>query len=138
MQKSIYSLKEIIVYLHNTPGSLHKLAKALATKGINIDSITGFANSENLAQVRIITKDPSTTTKSLEHLDNIKEIKTQEVIVVSIENKPGELSKITQKLTLAGINLEGIYLLSKTENITHVAIEPQQDKFQATLKLLGE
>lgn len=133
----VYIMKEITVVAKNEMGALESVASALGGSGINIEAITAYAREPNEAVFRIITTDPATAKKILSRVPHVKNVEEGGVIVVKMPNRPGELAKITKKLTKNGVNLESVYILSKEREYTEVALKPIRDDFERAKKVLG-
>ena len=131
-----YMLKEITVIAENAPGSLHAVASAVAKSGINIEAINAYARNADEAMFRIITTDPYSTKKALESVKYVKEIRENDIIVLKLPNRPGELAKITERLYKNGIDLESVYIIGKTDDITEVAIKPYSNMVDKAKEIL--
>jgi len=46
----------------------------------------------------------------------------KDVIVVRLQDKPGELAKLTKRLARAAINVDSIYILGKERGITEMVL----------------
>jgi len=130
---------EISLFLKNGPGELGKLATLFGEAGINIDAITiqdassyvqelfkargkslkriASAASYNsmrkdsaqFALVRMLPAD-GTTNKAIDLLSkNDYLFDILPVIAVELDNKPGELARISSKLGEEGININYVY-----------------------------
>jgi hypothetical protein len=113
------------VIAENRVGVLHEISKALSESGINIDSVVGYANGWN-AIFRIVTPDIETAKRVLLRAPHVKNVEETEVVVVRLPDKPGELSKLTEKLHKLGIDLEVIYILSRDGKNTEVALKASE------------
>lgn len=133
----VYIMKEITVVARNEIGALESVAAALGGSGINIETIAAYAREPNEAIFRIITTDPATAKKILSRVPHVKNVEEAEIIVVKMPNRPGELAKITKKLTKNGVNLESVYILSKEKEYTEVALKPVEEDFGKAKKVLG-
>ncbi|RME80145.1 MAG: ACT domain-containing protein [Methanobacteriota archaeon] len=123
MKFNFHSTREFKIKAENKPGSLHKIAELFGNHGINIDSISAFSTNDDVAVFRIITNDEATTTKVLEQNKGVVlGYDVGDVVVVTLDNKPGELAKLTDRLRRRGINLESLYVVSTGEK-TEVAIK---------------
>ena len=132
-----YLLKEIYVISKNEPGSLHTIVNALGLSGVNIEAIVAYARDEKTAIFRIITADPATTKRKISFLPNVFSVGEEDVIVVILQNKAGELSKVTEKLTKAGVNLETVYIINKTNEFAEVAIKPYSAHLKKAMEVLN-
>ncbi len=128
-------MKEITVIAGNDVGSLAQVAEALGSTGVNIEAISAYG-LDGKAMFRIITGDVSTTLKSLSKVPNV-EVKEADVIVYKMINRPGELAKVTRKLANRGINLESLYIVSRKQDFTEVAIRPADSDMEKARDALG-
>jgi hypothetical protein len=130
---------EISLFLINAPGELGKLSAMFAENGINIDAITiqdasayvkelfkarGKSlkriasaasynsiskDSADYALIRLLPADGSIN-KAIDLLSQQEYIfDIMPVIVLELENRPGELSKIATRLGREGININYVY-----------------------------
>ncbi|MCC7552482.1 hypothetical protein KO317_02340 [Candidatus Micrarchaeota archaeon] len=116
-------MKEITVITKNEIGALAEVCSILGKAGINLQGIS--ANGvDNKGIIKIITSDPI----SSENFLNKKGYKTKinDVIVAKINDRPGELSKLIEKLSRERVNLESVYLLNNTKGIVEIAIIPER------------
>ncbi len=129
-------MKEITVLAENKVGSLAAVAEALGGAGVNIEAISAYATDEH-AVFRFITTDPATSVKILSRLKNVISTDENEVIIVRLINRPGELGKVTKKLMKYQINLESLYIVSKENDYTDVAIRPSSEQYDKAKEVLG-
>ena len=129
-------MKEITVLATNEVGSLASVAEALGSAGVNIEAISAYATDKG-AIFRFITTDPRTSVKVLSKLQHVKSIDENDIIVMKLINRPGELGKITRKLATYQIDLESIYIVSKENDYTEVAIRPSTDSLSKAREVLG-
>ena len=96
-------MNAFLVDLTNKPGELARITDAIAQKGINI---TGFAGATAGAAgtVVLVTNDEAGTRSAMSE----KGFRAREVelVMASLENKPGSLAAAAKKLADAGINVE--------------------------------
>jgi hypothetical protein len=96
-------MNAFIVDLMNKPGELARLAETIAQKGINITGFAG-ATAGDAGTVVVVTNDEAGTRSAI----NEKGFRAREVelVMASLENKPGSLAAAAKKLADAGINVE--------------------------------
>ena len=121
MKFKFYKAKEFVVLAENSPSSLHSIATALGESGINIDAITAVAKDENTVLYRIITNDSETAAKVLERTPHIRKVGKENILVVELENKPGELAKLTQRFLSKRVDVEALYIV-RANTTTEVAV----------------
>ncbi len=91
------------------PGMLADVTKAIAEAQVNIEALCAYG-MEGKAIFYIISRDNAAAKKAC--LKKGWQVKEDEVVVVDLENEPGALNKIAEKLKAQGINL--IYCYGST------------------------
>ena len=123
--------KEFSVKLPNRPGELARLTEALHRDGINIRTVSTEPKAE---LVRLVTSEPEKTEKCLSSAK--MEFSERNLLVAKLEDKPGELARITRELANAGVNIDASYMLDKDSQHVHVALAvSDEQKAKNVLKL---
>jgi len=123
--------KEFSVKLANKPGELARMAEALKKDGVNIRSIATEPKAE---VVRIVTSDPEKSRQSLSQSG--MQFSERNLLVAKLEDKPGELARITAELAKESINIDAAYMLDKDSKQVHVGLAvSDEDKARNILKL---
>ena len=112
-----------IVELKDQPGTLAGLAEALATKGINIESIGGI-ESGGTGTLALLTNDEDSARKALAEAGYT--IRETEVATVALEHKPGTFAAAAKKLADAGINVTAVLPIPMAEGKVGVAFATDQ------------
>jgi hypothetical protein len=112
-------LKEFDVYVQNKPGELAKVCELLGGNGVNIKAISS-ERAQPKPLIRIVTDDEATTKSSLKRLG--VPFDHRDVLNVSLPDRPGELGKMARKLARAMVNVDSIYILSKENGMTEMAL----------------
>jgi hypothetical protein len=102
----VAAAKELSVMLENKPGALAELCSKLAEKAVNILGLM-VPEQSGVAPVRLVVN----------HLDVAKKIFDQmgvkytenDVLNVSLSDKPGALGKVTRKLADHNVNIKYAY-----------------------------
>ncbi len=128
-------MKEILVVAGNDVGSLASVAEVLGSVGVNIEAISAYG-LDGKAIFRIITNDVSTTLKALAKIPEVK-VKEADAIIYKMANRPGELGKVTRKLADKGVSLESLYIVSRKQDFTEVAIRPAEKDLDRARDVLG-
>jgi hypothetical protein len=126
-------MKDCAIELTHRPGDFARVAEALAHRGINIKALAAIS-IEGHAIVRILPDDIQAARSAFEAA-NIR-FEEGEVHVVLLENEPGVLAAVANRLGDAGINLEALYTTGITDDLVEVALvcdDPKKAK-----KLLKE
>lgn len=129
------SMKEITIKAENRVGVLADVAELLGGLGVNIEAISAYSTDNN-AIFRIVTNDSTTAMKHLAKLPGLT-LSEDDIIVLEMQNRPGELGKITRKLANKGVNLESVYIVGKMADTTHVAIKPTTESLEKAKGVLG-
>lgn len=112
-------MTEFAIRVGNRPGELARVATALSRYGVNIKSVSAHSNG-NDATLRILPDHPDPTRAALTK-DNIA-FEESEVVTVLLENRAGELARVSQRLADARINLRALYVTGLVDNLVELAI----------------
>jgi len=129
-------MKEVTIIARNEVGALAAVAEALGGVGVNIEAISAYGRDGD-AIFRVITNDYTTATKSVSKIPGVKGIQEADVIIMKLINRPGELGKITRKLANRGVNLESLYIVSRKQDFTEIAVKPEAKQFSLAKEVLG-
>lgn len=113
------SAKEIIVTCPNKPGTLARVASALAEAKQNIDACCCYAEAEGgNCNLHVVTADPAKT------LDLCKKsgwsAKTNDVVCCELANTPGTLATTCNTLAGAGVDIQYCYFTTGNGGNTRV------------------
>ena len=98
--------KQLMICVSNKVGTLAEVTSVIAASGINLVAMCAYALADMVA-IMFVTEDNNEAKKQLEQRNlNVVE---EEVILLTIENKPGTLQRVTEKVAEAGIDLTLIY-----------------------------
>lgn len=123
--------REFSVKLANRSGELARVTEILQKDGVNIRSISTEPQAET---VRMVTSDPEKTRKSLSQSN--MQFSERNLLVTPLEDKPGELARVSSALAKEGVNIEAAYMLDKDSKHVHVALAvSDEDKAKNILKL---
>lgn len=111
-------MKQFEIFVNNRSGELARVTEALAANGINILAIASERSVRPL--IRIVTNDEQSTRTALSRADF--KFEEQQLMVVELTDRPGELAKVARKLANQGVNVESIHILSKTKKMTTLAL----------------
>ena len=112
-------MTEFAIRVSHRPGELARVATALARYGVNIKSVTAQANGAD-ATLRILPDAAEATRAAL--TQNQIAFEESEVVTVLLENRAGELAKVSERLADANVNLRAIYLTGIVDNLVELAI----------------
>ena len=126
-------MKDCSIELTHHPGDFARVAEALARYGANIRALA-VVSVEGHVIARIIPDDIEVARRAFEAA-NLR-MEESEVNGVLLENRPGELAAVTNRLGDAGINLEALYVTGITDDLVELAIVSDNPK--KAKKLLEE
>ena len=112
-------MKEFKIFIKHKPGELARVTETLASRAVNIKAIASEAKEED-ALLRVVTNDVNTTIKALN--ESGTKYEQNDILTVSLIDRPGELAKVAKKLGRAKINIESIYILGQKEGRTELAL----------------
>ncbi|MDD2717273.1 MAG: ACT domain-containing protein [Candidatus Wallbacteria bacterium] len=100
-------IKELVVTLKNMPGQLYKVVSALSDQGIDLKAVTCTMYGKDKTKVKLISMNLDDAKLVLR--DRKIEFVENEVIIIDVEDKPGELARVLKLLSEAEINIEYVY-----------------------------
>ncbi|MCG7845157.1 MAG: hypothetical protein MIO90_06990 [Methanomassiliicoccales archaeon] len=113
------SYKQFDVYVQDRPGEILRVAEALAHNAVNIRGIASDVGGGK-PKVHIITDDDGSARSALKAAQ--LEFSEQDVIVVAMADRPGELAKLTKKLARGGVNIHSLFMLGHRSPLEELAI----------------
>jgi hypothetical protein len=126
-------VKQVSVILMNRPGAIAKACSVLSENLINLEALSLIEHNDH-GVLRTIVDNPTKAILLLEQEGFM--VLEQDVITVKIENAPGALTRIAQKLALADINI-GYAYAAATENATDAMLVMKTDNLEKTESLLS-
>lgn len=99
-------LKQFSVFMPNTPGALSGLAKLLAQKGINLIGIASEVRDDS-GLVRLAVAGDADISAILSQ-GGFSSVETS-LLSLELDDKPGELLRLTEVLAQAKINITTVY-----------------------------
>lgn len=103
---------EVTAYLENKPGRLAKICSALAQEKINIRALV-VMDSTGKSVLRVVTDQMDATRKVLTSLGT--EFEIADVLAVEVEDRPGALARVLERLAEEHINVEYAYVSASTQ-----------------------
>lgn len=99
-------VKQLTVFLENSPGRLAALTRALGDAGVNMRALM-VADTAEFGVVRIICDDPAFAQSALESAGY--GVTVSDVVAVVVPDRPGGLADVLEVLGAADINVEYAY-----------------------------
>jgi hypothetical protein len=119
---------DLTVILQDRPGTLADMGEALGNAGINIVGTAGFP-CEGKGVIHILVEDAAAARKALEE-KGFEVSSDRPVLVLDIEDKPGELGDISRRIANAGVNIDLLYVTASKSLVLGV---DDMDKARAAL-----
>lgn len=126
--------KQLSVFLPNRPGLLAQICGVLSGAGVNVLALSVHDTIDN-AVVRLVLDDPM---KGILLLENENFFVTeQDVVLLAVNNEPGVLARIAQRLSRADINIEYAYCTAAKDQSTGCVVVKTKES-ERTLECLRE
>ena len=104
---------DLTLYLDDEPGELARIGDVLGRAGANIAGLCAVTSAGGQAEVHILVDDATAAFEALQGA-GIRIAAEQEVLVLTIEDRPGALGEIAKELGAARVNLTLAYLATNT------------------------
>ena len=102
-------LKQISVQIENSHDRLYEFTRALGDEGINLRALT-LVDTGNFGELRVLVSDTSRARQILMKKDIPARV--DEVVAVQMEDKPGQLADLLERLMETGIKIKYGYALA--------------------------
>jgi len=99
-------LQQLSLFLENQPGVLRAPMELLASKGINVLTMS-LADTAQFGILRFIVADPEAARKLLTDAGMV--VRMTEVVPVEVDNQPGGLARALAAIEQAGLAVEYMY-----------------------------
>lgn len=105
-------LKQLSVFLENSPGRLYEATHALGQAGLNLRSLT-ICDTSGFGVLRILVSDVVKARRVI--MEKLLPARVDDVVAIEIEDTPGSLANRVLKLFLESkVNVEYMYALAGT------------------------
>jgi hypothetical protein len=104
---------DLTLYLDDHPGELARVGQVLGRAGVNVDGLCAVVSGGGQAEVHLLVDDMTSAFSALTAAE-IAIVSEQEVVVIPVKDRPGELGEITRRLGEAGVNITLAYLATNT------------------------
>jgi hypothetical protein len=119
---------DLTVILEDRPGTLAAVGEALGKAGVNIEGLCGFP-SQGKGVLHILVENEATAHRAREEA-GFRVRSARQVLLLDIKDRPGEFGGICRRVADAGINIDLVYLTTKTRLVVGV---DDPDKAHAVL-----
>ncbi len=102
---------DLVIDVQNTPGALARVAGAISDAGVNIAAATCVGPGER-AELHILVPHAEAAKHALA-ISHLSVTREREVVVVDVEDRPGQLADLTRKIAKAGVDLDLVYVATQ-------------------------
>ena len=127
-------LKQISIFLENSPGRLYEATQALGEAGLNLRSLS-ISDISGFGVLRILVSDVAKARRVM--MEKQLPARVDEVVAVEIVDTPGSLAKILKLLMENKVNVDYMYALAGASSAKAVMVFSFSDNDLA-IKLLQE
>lgn len=132
MAEQSFVLRQISVFLDNRPGSLAKMARSLADKGINLRALS-LAETRDFGTARLVVLDPDRCMRALKEAE-YHFIET-DVLAIEVADRPGGMADVLEIITGEQMDVEYIYSMVSTREGQAIVILRVKDPDKACAAL---
>ncbi len=127
--------KEVALRMPNEIGTLSRIAKILADKGINVLAVSAWVEKDQVV-IRLLTDDTLRAGDALKaHNHTVREA---DVVVTELPHKPGMLRRITETLAQDGIDIHHLYATSAATDDRCLVVFATANNDRAIVRLNAE
>ena len=121
-------LKQISVQIENSHDRLYEFTRALGNEGINLRALT-LVDTGHYGELRVLVSDTATARQILMKKDIPARV--DDVVAVQMEDKPGQLADLLERLMEAGIKIKYGYALAGMDSEKAIMIFRFEDNDKA-------
>ena len=110
---------QFVVQLDNRPGALAVLARALAAREIDIRGISGGGTGERAYAV--LTTNDDAAPRDVLRSGGYPFVEG-ETLIVAVEDRPGGLAAVTEKLAAAGVDIHSVLFVASGDGTVETAL----------------
>lgn len=99
---------DLTIDIENQPGALADLAASISDAGVNIAAATCIGTAER-AELHILVPHAEAA-RHLLAISHVAVTRERQVVVVSVEDRPGVLADLARRVAKAGINIDLLYV----------------------------
>jgi hypothetical protein len=99
---------DLVIDIENVPGALARVAAAVSDAGVNLAAATCVGAGDR-AELHILVPHAEAAKHSLS-ISCLTVNREREVVVVQVQDRPGELADLARKVARAGVNLDLVYV----------------------------
>lgn len=109
---------QFVVQLHNRPGALAGLTRALADRGIDLRGVSGGGAGDHAYAV--LTTSDDAATRQVLRTGGYPYVEG-ETLIVEVDDRPGGLAAVAEKLAAAGVDIRSVLFVGCAEGKVETA-----------------
>lgn len=98
--------RQLMIHLKDTAGTLAEVLSVVSSSGINIIALCAYA-IDGMVAIMFVSEDNNAAKSLLEKKGF--DVQEEEVVLLTLDNRPGALQEVTNKIAEAGIDLTLMY-----------------------------
>lgn len=98
--------RQLMIHLKDTAGTLAEVLSVVSSSSINIIALCAYA-IEGMVAIMFVSEDNNAAKTLLEKKGF--DVQEEEVVLLTLDNRPGALQEVTNKIAEAGIDLTLMY-----------------------------
>ena len=103
---------DVSVVINDLPGALAEVGETMGKAGINIEGYCSFS-SAGKSYLHILVNEMDGVQQALDEI-GVEVEHQREVFTVDVEDRPGELGKVTRHIADSGVNIDMVYMGTNT------------------------
>ena len=103
---------DVSVVINDLPGALAQVGETMGKAGINIEGYCSFS-SAGKSYLHILVNEMDGVQQALDEI-GVEVEHQREVFTVDVEDRPGELGKVTRHIADSGVNIDMVYMGTNT------------------------
>ena len=128
-------IKQISLFVENTPGSISKVCRILKDNGLSISTLS-LADTSEFGILRLLIQDSEKAAKVLTDAGFV--VKTADVLALTVPNRAGGLSEIFDILDKHNLSVEYMYAFSARKADKAIIVFRFEDPAAALKEIAGE
>jgi hypothetical protein len=128
-------IKQISLFVENTPGSISKVCRILKDNGLSISTLS-LADTSEFGILRLLIQDSEKAAKVLTDAGFV--VKTADVLALTVPNRAGGLSEIFDILDKHNLSVEYMYAFSAGKADKAIIVFRFEDPAAALKEIAGE
>ena len=128
-------IKQLSLFVENTPGSISKVSRVLSENNLSISTLS-LADTSEFGILRLLIKESDAAAKVLAGAGFV--VKTADVLALTVPNRAGGLSEIFDILDRHNLSVESMYAFTAGKAEKAIIVFRFENPEEALAKISGE